>query len=177
MPAGRRRARGGRIALRLRARRRCGPRRLLHANRHPVFKSLQSRHSAGRARLGHRGYLDPSAFRRIAIPRGKPAAHRGDDETGRRRGFPGRPAMAVHRTGAARAGGRLGRRRIRGRDQRGTRRDLGQTGRGRRRARQGIGRAWRLASGDDVVGRRHRRPHAGGDAPPVFDRRWWQPLV
>ena len=106
-----------------------------------------------------------------------PAAHRGDDETGRRRGFPGRPAMAVHRTGAARAGGRLGRRRIRGRDQRGTRRDLGQTGRGRRRARQGIGRAWRLASGDDVVGRRHRRPHAGGDAPPVFDRRWWQPLV
>ena len=81
IPAGRRRARGGRIALRLRARRRRGPRRLLHADRHPVFKSLQSRHSAGRARFGHRGYLDPSAFRRTAIPRGKPAAHRGDDET------------------------------------------------------------------------------------------------
>ena len=46
-------------------------------------------------------------------------------------------------------------------------------------AAQGKGSAvqWRLASGDDVVGRRHRRPHAGGDAPPVFDRRWWQPLV
>ena len=153
------------------------PYRLGEGVRVAVGSPYGCEHGDDVARLGHRGYLDPSAFRRIAVPRGKPAAHRGDDETGRRRGFPGRPAMAVHRTGAARAGGRLGCRRIRGRDQRGTRRDLGQTGRGRRRARQGIGRAWRLASGDDVVGRRHRRPHAGGDAPPVFDRRWWQPLV
>ena len=44
----------------------------------PYSNPCNTRHSCqGAQRLGHRGYPDPSAFRRIAIPRGKPAAHRG----------------------------------------------------------------------------------------------------
>lgn len=109
--------------------------------------------------------------------RAEPAAHRGDDETGRRRDFlAGRPWRftelvphaleddwdvdeSVDEINEERAEiwGKL---------------DAAAAAQGK-----GIGRAWRLASGDDVVGRRHRRPHAGGDAPPVFDRRGWQPLA
>ena len=129
------------------------------ADRHTVFQSLQSSHFAGCA---WSWALRGSRFTGIIVA----LQYRAESLTHiavmtkrcRRRGFPGRPAMAVHRTGAARAGGRLGRRRIRGRDQRGTRRRCGARST-RPAAAQGEGSAVHGVSrrGDDVVGRRHRR--------------------
>ena len=96
------------LAVRMRA---GGPRRargLGQADRHRLPQPLEPGDPAGGARPGHRGHRPSPALCGAQLPGGRHDASGRHDQAGRRRGLPGRPAVAVPRVAAARARRRLG---------------------------------------------------------------------